>query len=131
MLLLVHLKHKVKQMAKTRHRRIRDICEDIILKYMVREQLQTHSLYKQMWYWRNRWLWDTDFSNGEYLATLPQSLTQLWRVIKWSGYPGVSKQTVKKCLDRMVETGILYEYPNDVGRRHNEKPYFYPLSSMP
>jgi hypothetical protein len=133
---------------KPRRERIRNIYKSIIRDYMVAEQWRATcdrhdkwcqcpycSYYNKQWqYWTESRLYDDSLSNGEYPATMPQTESQLLKVIQHSGHPKLkSRKTVRRCLHEMVEDSILYRYRYhpDVRGPKNQKFYIFPLESMP
>jgi hypothetical protein len=116
---------------KATRERIRNIYKSIILDYFMWEQWRATYDDKRWQYWTESRLYDDNLSKGEYPAIMPQTEIQLLKVIIHSGYPEVSRKTVRRCLHEMVEDGVLYRYHPDVGRRKNQKFYALPLQSMP
>ena len=95
------------------------------LKQYLRYDLQQYSTNKRLQYWLGSRIHDDSHSYGQYPATLPQTESQLLKVIQHSGYPKLrSRKTVRRCLREMVEDGELH------GPR-NKKFYALPLQSMP
>lgn len=140
-----------KPKPKPRRERIRSVYKSIIRDYMIQEQWRATcghdkrcqcrycSYYNKQWRcWREGRLYDGSIPNGEYPATLPQTEAQLLKVLEHSVYPKLeSRKTIRRCLDEMVEDGVLYRY-HDVGgsssnrkQKYNQKPYIFPLQSMP
>jgi hypothetical protein len=114
-------KNKIKGnvLGMNRHR----LHQNIILIHMMNEQNGDFPPDKLMELWSERKSYNVANWKDQSFMNLPKTSTQLFHEIKKRGY-GISKSTIKQCLDELVELRVLMRFP---GRDRQYNQVFYVL----